>query len=596
MKSWKNFKNRWIVDYEFIAGGGNPQVPICYVAQNIDTGETIKHWIGNLESKPLYSIDGDSLFIAYYASAEIGCHESLGFNNPPYIVDLFAEFRCLTNGGWIPSGNSLIGACNYYGISSCDAAYKNSMRDRILQGPPFSEQEMKDILDYCQKDVDMTSKLFSCMENDIDLPYALLRGRYMSSVAAMEFFGIPIDIEKLQQLLDNWDLIKDELIRCVDINYNVYDGVTFKISKFRDYLEKNNIPWDYTPKGHPITDNNYLRMQAKIHPKLRSLQELRYMIGQMKLNNLLVGKDGRNRCLLSPFRSITSRNQPSSSKFIFGNAIWLRNLIKPTIGHAISYIDYEQQEIAIAAALSDDENLKKAYVSGDPYLTFAKAAGAIPKDGTKKTHPDIREKYKICMLALNYGMATKTFAKQAGISISEAKLMVKIHKKKYEKYWDWSSNFIDNGKLSGLVKTRYNWYYQTKNAKDRTLMNWPMQSHGADILRLAISICIDNGIKVIAPVHDAILIEAPIEKIDDSVKEAQQCMEDASRYVLGFQIRTDAKTIQYPNHYLDPRGDVMWNNVWDIINSNHSHKKNSDKTQGSIKQIDKSKEIINGEG
>ena len=148
MKTWEDFTNYWVVDYEFIVEPGNPPDPICYVAKNLKTGQLIKHWINKSETKPKYTTDKNSLFIAYYASAEMGCHQALNFKRPLYIVDLFAEFRCLTNGAKIPSGNSLIGACDFYGTSSSDATYKDSMRNRILEGRPFSEKEQIAILDY----------------------------------------------------------------------------------------------------------------------------------------------------------------------------------------------------------------------------------------------------------------------------------------------------------------------------------------------------------------------------------------------------------------------------------------------------------------
>jgi len=448
MKTWEDFQNCWVVDYEFLANGGNPQAPICYVAKNINSGEIIAHWIDGAETTPLYPTNEHSIFIAYYASAEIGCHQSLGFENPLYIVDLFAEFRCLTNGAKIPSGNSLIGACNYYGLSSSDATYKDSMRDRILKGPPYTKHEKHDILKYCQKDVEMTATLFSRMRSSIDLPYALLRGRYTAAVASMEYCGIPIDTKSLQKLQYYWEIIKEELIHRVDQHYNVYEGTTFKISKFEEYLHKHQIPWDLTPNGYPKTDHNYMHEQAKIYPELKPLKELRYTLGQLKLNALQIGDDQRNRCLLSQFRSKTSRNQPSSSKFIFGPATWLRHLIKPQKGQALAYIDYEQQELCIAAVLSGDENLKTVYDSGDPYLTFAKKAGAIPPDGTRETYPETREKYKTLMLGINYGLSAHSFARNTGISLPEEKLICKWHKNTFKQYWGWNCNFIDAGMIS----------------------------------------------------------------------------------------------------------------------------------------------------
>ena len=45
-----------------------------------------------------FDMGKDSLFVAYYASAEINCFLVLGWSLPIHILDLFTEFRCMTNG------------------------------------------------------------------------------------------------------------------------------------------------------------------------------------------------------------------------------------------------------------------------------------------------------------------------------------------------------------------------------------------------------------------------------------------------------------------------------------------------------------------
>jgi hypothetical protein len=105
---------------------------------------------------------------------------------------------------------------------------------------------------------------------------------------------------------------------------------------------------------------------ARAYPLVAPLRELRHAISQMRLSELAVGDDGKNRTILSAFQARTGRNQPSNSKFIFGPAVWLRGLIKPPPGHGIAYIDWQQQEFGIAAALSGDPLMKAAYGSGDP--------------------------------------------------------------------------------------------------------------------------------------------------------------------------------------------------------------------------------------
>jgi len=568
-KTWEDFDNIWAIDYEF-RSQGNPNQPLCYAGKNLLTGETVSRWIDGTEKKPEYSTDDKTLIIAFVASAEIGCHLSLGFDIPLYILDLYNEFRNLTNGLKLGVNNSLIGASLCYGLSSSNSTHKEHMRNRILQGPPYSPQEKKDILSYCMEDVEMTASLYypikkSMEEEGIALQYALLRGRYSSAAAQMEYLGVPVDVPKLEELKDCWDMIKEDLIYRVNEKYHVYDKTVFKRDKFNKYLENNNIPWSYTPSGLPKTDQAYMKEKAKAFPQLKSLQELKHSTGQLRKTRFLIGEDGRNRTPLFPFSAVTSRSYPKSSEFIFANAVWSRSLIKPQKGMAISYIDFEQQELGVAASLSKDENLLKAYLSGDPYIEFAKNVGATPKNATKKTHPEIREKYKTAMLATNYGQGYRSFAQNIGVIPSEGKFILDAHKANFSTYWKWITNFIDVGKLTGEVRTQGNWLMKTKDVGYRTLLNWPMQAEGSEILRLAICLCFENNIKVIAPVHDAILIEDTIENIDSSVKKAQQYMEEASDFIIGLKLRTEVKTFKYPERYKDPRGKFMWDTVQDII-------------------------------
>src|SRR5262249_19197910 len=153
-----------------------------------------------------------------------------------------------------------------------------------------------------------------------------------------------------------------------------YDGDHFDTAAFERYLARNRIAWPRFPDGRPRLDRDTFKDMATAHPALAPLHELRATLAQMRDWKLPVGADGRNRCLLSPFGAKTGRNPPSASDFIFALATWLRGLIRPEPGTALAYLDYEQQEFAIAAALSCDRNMMDAYRSGDPYLAFARQA------------------------------------------------------------------------------------------------------------------------------------------------------------------------------------------------------------------------------
>ena len=148
----------------------------------------------------------------------------------------------------------------------------------------------------------------------------------------------------LDKLRTHWSAIQNELIVRIDNNYGVYEGRTFKQSKFAEYLKIKGIPWPSLKTGRLALDDETFSEQCKTFPQLLPLKELRKSLGQLRLNDLAVGHDDRNRCMLSMFRSTTGRNQPSTSKFIFGLSAWLRGLIKPEPGFGLDYVDWSQQE------------------------------------------------------------------------------------------------------------------------------------------------------------------------------------------------------------------------------------------------------------
>jgi hypothetical protein len=88
----------WAVDFEFTAPPGERPDPVCLVAHELKSGKVIRLWRDQFGPVPPYSIDPDCLFVAYYASAELGCHLALGWPLPARILDLYAEFRNRTNG------------------------------------------------------------------------------------------------------------------------------------------------------------------------------------------------------------------------------------------------------------------------------------------------------------------------------------------------------------------------------------------------------------------------------------------------------------------------------------------------------------------
>jgi len=562
------YREIWAADFEFEAGSGERPDPVCLCARELRSGREIRLWRGQFDSAPPYPTDADTLFFAYYASAELGCHLALGWPMPARILDLFTEFRCGTNGLTVPAGNGLIGALTAFGLDTVGATEKKEMQEAIGNGTWPGRYTPEEILDYCMGDVDALARLLPVMAPRIDLPRALLRGRYMAAAARMEYAGVPTDVPMLGKLRQHWAQIQDKLIERIDADYGVFEGRTFKLERFEAWLARSSTPWPRLDTGRLDLGDDTFRQMARIYPAVSPLRELRSSLADLRLNDLVVGRhDGRNRAILSAFRARTGRNQPSNSRFIFGPSVWLRSLIKPPPGMAVAYVDFEQQEFAIAAKLSGDANMLAAYISGDPYLAFAKQAGVIPPDGTKETHGSERELFKTTALAVLYGMEAQGLALRLDQPTIIARDLLRAHHETYRRFWRWSDAVVDHAKLTGELHTVFGWVlHGCCGANPRSLRNFQMQAHGAEMLRLACCLATERGIEVCAPVHDAVLIAAPIGEIEAAVAVTREAMAEASRIVLdGFEVRTDAKVTRYPQRFTDPRGRRMWGVVNQLI-------------------------------
>ena len=294
------------------------------------SGRTGRYWQDGLRQMPAapFPTGDKALCVAYYAAAEMDCFQVLGWPHPAHVLDLFAEFRCLTNGLRLAHGRGLLGALMHYGLPTIGGEQKDAMRDLVLTGGPWGEAERLAILDYCDSDVVALAHLLSAMQDQLDWPRALLRGRYMRSVSRIQMNGVPLDSDVLGRLQARWVDIQDQLIADVDRDYGVYDGRTFKVDRWEAYLVANGIPWPRLESGRLDLRDDTFREMARTHPRVAPIRELRSALSELRLARLQVGDDGRNRCLLSPFSARTGRNQPSNSKFIFGPSVWLRGLIR----------------------------------------------------------------------------------------------------------------------------------------------------------------------------------------------------------------------------------------------------------------------------
>ena len=138
--------------------------------------------------------------------------------------------------------------------------------------------------------------------------------------------------------------------------------------------------------------------------------------------------------------------------------------------------------------LSGDLLMQEAYSSGDPYLAFAKQAGAAPATASKATHSAQRELFKQCVLAVQYGMQAQALALKMSQPAIVARDLLKVHRETYRAFWSWSDAAVDKAMLTGSLHTVFGWHLHVgEKPNPRSLRNFPMQANGAEMLRLACS-------------------------------------------------------------------------------------------------------------
>jgi hypothetical protein len=123
------FRQVWAVDFEFSAPLGERPAPLCMVARELRSGRVVRVWRDELHAMPAAPFDTspDALFVAYYASAELGCFLALGWALPSRILDLCVEFKRETSGLTVACGRGLLGALTHYGLDGIASVEKEAI-------------------------------------------------------------------------------------------------------------------------------------------------------------------------------------------------------------------------------------------------------------------------------------------------------------------------------------------------------------------------------------------------------------------------------------------------------------------------------------
>jgi hypothetical protein len=582
------FKAQWVLDFESCQPDGGLPDPLCLVAIDLVSGTRIERWLPRSDPGQCpYDTGPDSVFIGHNFAAEALCQRVLEWPAPTYVLDTFVEIRARFNGKPYQRAG-LLEAAARLGIPTIRSADKEAGREIAIRGRAYAEQHKAELIEYCGSDVATNADLFKALlpqilSREMGLAHSLIFGSFMVATAAVEHVGVPIDGDLLARLQHHWAAIKRLLIDRFDRGQtDCYVDYRFNRKRFSHLLASLGM-LDAWPKseamGWPTTEEDVFKERARGHPVLWPLFELHYTLEHMKQLTLHVGPDGRHRAVgqlgtgnqkrsagLYPFGTKTGRCAPRG--FIFAPAVWVRFLIRPEPGTALIYFDYKSQEIHIAARKSGDPNLIKAIEADDAYMWFARQNGMAPPDATKQSHKTMRDSLlKPFFLGVNYGSKAQGIAGRLGVTVEYAEhVLLAGHERLFPTYWRYVNAFLDTATCKDVVHTAFGWpLHITADVQLRSLQNHPIQSAGADILRIAVIGLVAQGVRVCCPVHDALLVECQEDEIDRHLELVPSIMREASAAVLGHEIPVDANVIRSGEHYYDDRGASMYNRVMKLL-------------------------------
>jgi DNA polymerase-1 len=547
---------------------------------NLQHVRTIRMWRGEFGPAPPFDIGKDTLFCAYSAWAELTIFLTLGWKFPEHIFDSHTAFLATSNvlrpaddegDGYKRAPKDLASACRAYGIEGWEAIDKREIASDIGNGR-WHLHGREACLAYCEEDVRVTTELLRGQlrghgfKAPANIPLILHWSNYAAkAIAPIQARGMPIDMPLWHAVQENKPAVIHNLLRRFDPSYGTDTPIyapegAWSYTRFERWLVSSGVAaWPRLDSGQLDTDSDAFRLMYHV-PGIRELHALRDSLNVIVKAKLPIGRDGRNRPSLFPFGTATGRN--AHGKSLFNAHASMRSFMVFPRNAVAVYLDWAQQEIALAAALSGDRALTAAYLTGDVYHAFALSCGLTSDTNIKhwkKTDPETRDQMKSLYLAIIFGMGVPSLAKGLNRHPLIASALIEKHKERYPRFWQWRTERALAAMLDRVTTSEFGWPLRISTSPNqRTLFNFPMQANGAECLRLAAMRLCDAGLVPSMLVHDAVLLELQDR---EQVKQAKEIMLAAGRDVCGIEIKVDGDDDPIGPRYRDKRGAKMWGEI-----------------------------------
>ena len=401
----------------------------------------------------------------------------------------------------------------------------------------------------------------------IDLPRALLRGRFMKAAAPIEWNGTPIDTATLALLRQYWTEIQDELIAEIDRDYGVFEGRSFRLERWERWLVDARHPLAAAGERPARPDRRHLSADgagasSRVADAGVAQRAVRHAAGRSG------GRQRRAQPHAPVGLPIAHRPLPAEQYAIHLRPERMAAKPDPATARARRRL----HRLVPAGARHCGGAVRRRRDAGRLHvgrsLSRIRQAGRRRSVGRHQAHPRPAAR---AVQAVRPGCGLRDGSGRAGAAHRPARdrcpRPAAGAPRNLPPVLGWSDAAVDRAMLTGSISTTFGWpIHIGPNSNPRSLRNFPCQANGAEMLRLAACFATEQGIEVCALIHDAVLICGAARPARRRHRAHARRMAKASRIVLdGFELRTDVHPVRYPDRYHDPRGAVMWDRVMRLI-------------------------------
>lgn len=422
----------------------------------------------------------------------------------------------------------------------------------------FQALSVEEQTKYAAEDADITWRLYEVfapqlkIENLENLFYTV-EMPLMKVLAKMELEGISLDKKWLEQ--ESKDLEND--LRNLEKTIFEMSGEEFNMNSPKQLGEVLFEKMQLDPKakktksGQYATSEDILQKLSSKHEIIKHILEYRTY---QKLKStyvdalpLQIDKDdhrvhtnfSQTTAATGRLASVNPNLQNIPIRTLRGQQI--RGAFVANPGNKLIAADYSQIELRLIAAISEEENMIKAFQDGeDIHASTASKLFDVPLEEVTKTQ---RSQAKTVNFGILYGQGAFGLAEQTGLSRTEAKEMIANYFETYPKLKKYMAEQVTKAQEMGYVETILNRKRHLKDINsanfvvkahaERNAVNAPIQGSAADVIKLAM-IKIDEQLteknlktKMLLQVHDELVFEAPEEELETVTALIKKEMETA---------------------------------------------------------------------